>query len=178
MAGRITGNKTFGKNLRSGKVSAETTLSEFAFPIKKELQPLHHGLTVALTDMRNMGHKRTSFGIAKKKKKKKKTRLSVEIVAHLIMSGVLSSRGFLLSSELRESLTHQNCHTKCLWYCCLGNYLLSLPKSLHAIYEFTLSTDIYRLCMSTMQMPRIECGTRKGAVLAILDLPPKRKTKN
>lgn len=105
-------------------------------------------------------------------------RLSVEIVRHLIMSGVLFSRGFLLSSELRESPTHQNCHAKCLWYCCLGNYLLSLPKSLHAIYAFTLSTDIYRLCTSTVQMPRRECGTRKGSVLAILDLPPKRKTKN
>lgn len=174
MAGRTTGNKTFGKNLRSGKVNAETTLSEFALPTKKELQPLHNGLTVALTDMRNMGHKRTSFRIAKKKKK----RLSVEIVRHLIMPGVLVSRGFLLSSELRESPTHQNCHAKCLWYYCLGIYLLSLPKSLHAIYEFTLSTDIYRLCTSTVQMPRIECGTRKGSVLVILDLPPKKKTKN
>lgn len=76
-AGRITGNKTFGKNLRSGKVNAETTFSEFAFPIKKELQPLHYGLTVALTDMRNMGHKRTSFGIAKKEKERKKKTDSV-----------------------------------------------------------------------------------------------------
>lgn len=173
MAGRITGNKTFGKNLRNGKVKAETTRSEFAFPIKKELQPLHHGLTVALTDMRNMGHKRTSFGI----EEEEETKLSVEIVAHLIMPGILFSRGFLLSSELRESPTHQNCRTKCLWCCCLGNYLLSLPKSLHTIYEFTLSTDIYRLCVSTVQMPRIDVEQEKARSLPFWTCHPREKLK-